>query len=278
MSIIQMPTGYYRQYDTDFGLEVPAEAFGGWAKQDFEFDLSRTAIVAMHAGSYGSREQSPGRYRSIEYLPRSDKIAKSVFPGLLRTVRDAGMKVYHVPFPGDYYQELPGYKETQRITPPYESPATVWTGSGSFLNKMKRFRGEFVFPGIHNVRDNRLAPQVKFYPESEPVGDEGIAENEQELFALCRRDGIEHLVYIGFAIDGCLLASPGGMLEMSKRGLVCSTIREAVTAIETKETARHERAKDLALWRVSILFGFVYELDDFVTAIRSRGMSPSEGA
>lgn len=77
------------------------------------------------------------------------------------------------------------------------------------------------------------------------------------------------ITYIGFAIDGCLLSSPGGMLDMSRRGLACSAIREAVTAIETKESAPYEGAKAIALWRISILFGFIYELDDFITAIRS---------
>ena len=55
---------------------------------------------------------------------------------------------------------------------------------------------------------------------------------------------------------------------MSRKGIMCSAIEEAVTAIENKETAREETAKKIALWRVALLFGFVYEKKDFVNALK----------
>jgi hypothetical protein len=61
--------------------------------------------------------------------------------------------------------------------------------------------------------------------------------------------------------------SPGGMLDMSRRGVICSVFRQAVTAVENKETARLELAKQLALWRVSLAFGFVFDVGDFVSKI-----------
>lgn len=63
--------------------------------------------------------------------------------------------------------------------------------------------------------------------------------------------------------------SPGGMVDMSRYGVMCSTIREAVTAVENKETAREEREKQQALWRVAINSGFVFGLDDFIRAVNS---------
>jgi hypothetical protein len=78
---------------------------------------------------------------------------------------------------------------------------------------------------------------------------------------------VNHLVYAGFAINWCLLMSPGGMLEMSRRGIMCSALRQAVTAVENKETARHELAKEIGLWRVALAFGFIFNVDDFVSAI-----------
>ncbi|HHY23014.1 MAG TPA: hypothetical protein GX527_02080, partial [Clostridiaceae bacterium] len=50
---------------------------------------------------------------------------------------------------------------------------------------------------------------------------------------------------------------------------LCSTIRQAVTAIENKETAREEICKQVALWRVALLYGFVYDSDDFVKGLLS---------
>jgi hypothetical protein len=57
------------------------------------------------------------------------------------------------------------------------------------------------------------------------------------------------------------------MVEMSRHGLLCSTIREATTAIEHRETARTETAKALALWRVALAFGFVFDLEDFLAEL-----------
>jgi hypothetical protein len=57
---------------------------------------------------------------------------------------------------------------------------------------------------------------------------------------------------------------------MDRRGYICSTIREAVTAVESRESARGEGHKEEALWRVALLYGFVFHVDDFVAAIACR--------
>lgn len=54
---------------------------------------------------------------------------------------------------------------------------------------------------------------------------------------------------------------------MSQKGLLCSTIRQAVTAVENKDTARYELCKEIGLWRVALAFGFVYELDDLLNVL-----------
>jgi hypothetical protein len=117
---------------------------------------------------------------------------------------------------------------------------------------------------------------VDFAPEARPLGDEGIAENRYQLLGLCRHHGIDHLIYVGFAVNWCLLLSPGGMAEMSQHGLICSTIRQAVTAVENKETARRELCKQIALWRIALAFGFLFDVDDVIRALsgRSRRMTP----
>lgn len=55
---------------------------------------------------------------------------------------------------------------------------------------------------------------------------------------------------------------------MMKHGVMCSAIRQAVTAVENKESARQQWGKEMALWWVALLFGFVYDLDDFINAIK----------
>ena len=48
---------------------------------------------------------------------------------------------------------------------------------------------------------------------------------------------------------------------------MCSALRQAVTAVENRETARAELCKEIALWRVALAFGFVFDVEDLVKAL-----------
>jgi hypothetical protein len=58
------------------------------------------------------------------------------------------------------------------------------------------------------------------------------------------------------------------MADMSKHGILCSALRQATVAVENKETAGRQLCKEIALWRVALAFGFVFDVDDFVRAIQ----------
>lgn len=268
MSTITVPAYYYQQFDADYEMEVPAEGYGGWKKTNIEISVEHTAIVVMHAWNCGTYEEYPGWYRAVEYIPRAKRIASEIFPKLLSAVRDSGLKLYHVVGGGNYYQHYPGYKYSLELAGP-EAPPLEQIESDAILDRLRQFKSANVFVGTHNEEDvKRGFEHLDFAPEARPLGLEPIAENAHQLFAICRQDRVNHLIYIGFAINWCLLLSPGGMAEMSQRGLMCSAIRQAVTAVENKETARAEMCKEIALWRVSLMFGFVFDVDDIIQAMQ----------
>jgi hypothetical protein len=272
--ILRVPANYYQQFDADYRLDVPGEGYGGWKRADLDLDLSHTAVVVMHAWDNGTREQFPGWWRCVEYIPRAREICRTVFPRLLGAVRGARVNLFHVVGGGKYYQNLPGYRRAVQLAgPPPPGPPSL--PSDPSLDRLRAFRSEHVFVGKHNEADvNRGFARVDFPPEARPVGDEGVAENGHQLFALCKVAGVNHLIYAGFAINWCLLLSPGGMHEMSGRGIMCSAFRQATTAVENKESARKQWAKELALWRVALAFGFVFDVDDFVAALRRTRRDP----
>ncbi|MEJ5250839.1 MAG: hypothetical protein HPY54_00655 [Chthonomonadetes bacterium] len=275
--IIRVPARYYQQFDADYTLDVPAEGYGGWKVAELEIDLSRTAVVVMHAWHAHTYEQFPGWYRAVEYLPRSKHICDTVFPRLLGGVRAAGMKVFHVVGGGDYYRHLPGYQRTRELAGDSPPPLERIEPDPS-LRRLQQFRAENVFVGKHNEPDVRRAfEHLRFAPEAEPQADEEIAEDGHQLFALCKHYGINHLIYAGFAINWCLLLSSGGMADMSQRGVMCSAFRQAVTAVENKETARNELCKQIALWRVALAFGFVFDVDEFLQCLPPAQAAISEG-
>lgn len=264
---LTIPTWYYKHHDADFDLDVPEEGFGGWNKADLEFSREHTAVVSMHAWDMGTFEEFPGWWRVVPWVIRAQKIVRDVYPPLLKAVRESDLALFHIVGGGDYCGRLPGYKHAVELAGPAPSPVEK-VESDPIRDKLYAFRQEYAYTGLHNAKDiERGFARVDFPDEARPQGNEGIAENGQQLFALCKERGINHLIYCGFAINWCLLLSPGGMAEMQKYGLMCSALRQATTAVENKETAPLEICKEVALWRVALAFGFVFDVDDFIAAL-----------
>lgn len=265
--LVRLPANLYQQFDADFTRDVPGEGYGGWQREEIELDLSHTAFVSMHAWETGTREMYPGWYRAVEYIPRSQEICRTVYPGLLKSIRSAGATLLHVVGGGNYYQSLPGYQRTRELAGS-APPGPEFIPSDPSLQKLHELRAKRVFVGPHNAADvDRGFAKLDFPLEARPLDSESIAEDSHQLFALCKHLGINHLIYFGFAINWCLLMSPGGMLDMSRHGIMCSAIRQATTAVENRDSARTQWAKELGLWRVALAWGFVFDVDDVTTAL-----------
>jgi nicotinamidase-related amidase len=264
---MRLPAQLYRQFDADPARAVPGEGYGGWHTTEVELAPAHTALVVMHAWDCGQPHEYPGWRRAVEYTSRAEKILAEVFPPLLAAVRASPLPVFHVVGGGkDYYSHLPGYQRTLHLAGQSSDPARM--APDPVYLQLQRQRTDHGSPGAHNTADIAAGfARLDFAPQARPVGVEGIAENGDQLAALCRAQGINHLVYIGFALNWCLLMSPGGMVDMARHGCLCSTLAEATTAVENRETAREEREKQQALWRVALEFGFVFALNDFVRAL-----------
>lgn len=270
MKPVRLPAQLYRQFDADPARAVPGEGYGSWHTVEAELAPRHTALVVMHAWDSGQPHEYPGWRRAVEYTPRAEKILAEVFPPLLSAVRASPLPVFHVVGGGkDYYSHLPGYRRAVSLAG--GSPSSVPVPPDPVYNQLQRLRTAQGSPGAHNTADIKAGfAQLDFAPVARPVGDEGVAENGAQLAALCRAHGVNHLIYVGFALNWCLLMSPGGMVDMARHGCLCSTIREATTAVENAATAREEREKEQALWRVAVEFGFVFSLADFLKALPPR--------
>ncbi|NCO36386.1 MAG: hypothetical protein AUJ92_20735 [Armatimonadetes bacterium CG2_30_59_28] len=264
---LKLTAHYYQQFDADHSLDVPGEGYGGWKQAVIDIAEEHTAVVVMHAWDADTRDEFPGWYRCVEYLPRANEICENVFPPLLNAVRESGFRIFHVVGGGNYYKECPGYLKTVELAGASpELPTGV--DVDDTLAQLREFRSDNVFVGTHNQEDvSRGFACLDFPPEARPLDAEPIAENAHQLLALCRHHGVNHLVYAGFAINWCLLMSSGGMVDMTRHGVLCSALRQAVTAVENKESARGEQHKEEALWRVAVGFGFIFDVHDFMTAL-----------
>jgi len=265
MATVVLPTWTYQQFDADLTAEVPGEGYGGWQRQDLPLALDRTALVVMHAWDAGTPEKFPGWFRAVEYLPRSYEIAETVLPPVLAAVRRIGMPLVHVVAGVDYWSGQPGFLGGTPDQPPVSDARAV---SDPVHDQLRAHRTAAVFPGQHNRADIAAGQsQMGFHPSVVPVGDEPVAATSSDLIGWCSRNGVNHLIYTGFAINGCLWTSPGGMVDLSRQGYLCSTLRQATTAIENGESARTQAHKEYAMWAVALFHGFVYDTDDFTAAL-----------
>ncbi len=264
---MRLPAQLYRQFDADPARAVPAEGFLGWHTIDVELAPAHTALVVMHAWDCGQPHEFPGWRRAVDYTPRAEKILTEIFPPLLAAVRASPLPIFHVVGGDrDYYSHLPGHQRARQLAGP--SPTPVRVAPDPTYENLQRLRCAHASPGAHNAADIAAGfARLDFAPTARPVGDEGIADNHEQLAALCRAHAINHLVYVGFALNWCLLMSPGGMIDLARHGCLCSVIAEATTAVENRETAREEGEKQQALWRVALEFGFVFKLADFLRAL-----------
>lgn len=57
--------------------------------------------------------------------------------------------------------------------------------------------------------------------------------------------------------------------KMGAAGVMCSTFAAAITAIEHSETAREGWAKKIALWRVAVMYGFIFHTESFCAPLKN---------
>jgi len=274
---LRLHGAYYRHHPIDFS-QGPLGALGmnGWGETvEVEAPAAETALVSMHAENiglvpelaYDDKGPLAGYMRWLEYEGRKVEIARTVYPKILAAARAAGLNVVHVAM-GDYGKKYPGYAKAIKISGPEPRTSTPRAPGAGRVRPPDDRKAKLVF-GEH-FNDNRdeehFGRYFDFAEPAKPAGDEFVVETSHQLSSVLGSLGAWNLIYIGFAINWCLWFSGGGMVDMSRLGYRCSCIREGVTAVENRESVRGEQHKEEAMWRTSLMFGYVFGADDFISA------------
>ena len=274
---LRLKGAYYRHHPIDFSQgELGALGMKGWGETiDVDAPVKETALVSMHAENIGLVPEIPyadrgplaGYMRWLEYEGRKMAIARTVYPRILAAARGAGLDVVHVAM-GDYARKYPGQAKALKLSGPEPAMATPKAPGAGRVRPPDDRKGKLVFGEHYN--DNRdeehFGRYFDFPEQAKPRGDEFVVETSHQLSSVLNALGIWNLIYIGFAINWCLWFSGGGMVDMSRLGYRCSCIREGVTAVENRESIRGEQHKEEAMWRVSLMFGYIFSADDFISA------------
>lgn len=286
--ILRLKGAYYRHHPIDFSRgALGAQGMLGWGKTiDVEAPVRETVLVSMHNENIGLIPEIPyidrgplaGYMSWLEYEGRKIDIARNEYPRILAAARGAGVPVVHVAM-GDYARRYSGNAKALKISGPEPrtvTPRAPGAGKGRPPDDIK---ARLIFGEHYN--DNRdyehLGRFFDFPEQAKPLADEFVVETSHQLSSVLNALGAWNLIYIGFAINWCLWFSGGGMVDMSRLGYRCSCIREGVTAVENRESVQGEMHKEEAMWRVSLMFGYVFGAGDFIAACDRIRPRPTGG-
>jgi nicotinamidase-related amidase len=266
---IYVPASYYQQYDANYSLEYPGEGYGGWKKEPIPIDPGHTAIAIMHAWDNGDLPDAQPLYNVCEYIPRAKKILNGPIPEFLDWIRTSNVKHIHIgSFSEQGVEDLPGYRRTLALAGTEEATESV--EPDDTLNKLRQLHTDKVLYG-HNMNGvNACMKNRRFALDI--ADNEDVACTSWQLFCWCREHQISHLIYCGFAINACLMLSPCGMLDMIRRGVMCSILSDLTTGVENRESCRQELHKEYGLWAFSIWGGFVFESADLMRNLSNEEM------
>ena len=256
---MNVPAYYYAQQGADYTLEQPALGFRGWCETEVPIDPAHTAILVMHAWDVPKTE---GLYQHVEYIERANRILKERFPSFLQAVHKSGVRLIHVAAGFETALEgFPGYHRVRQECPP-ERYETIDDSPALQELKIRHWRQTGAEDQLHHKQIETGYANYGFAVE--PLEHEDVVTTANQLLYLCRKHKIEHLIYTGFAVNACLMLSPCGCLDMTRRGLMCSIVGDLTTAVENKESCSEQRNLEYGLWQFSVQGGFVFLSDTLI--------------
>lgn len=268
---ITVPAHFYRQFPVDYTATHPAIGFKGWCTRILSMPLEKSALVPMHLWNVGLVNELPwepdspypGWMRMAEWAPRCGKIIRETIPPVFDAVRRVGLPILHIASSASYAEHYPGYAKVKALARPEpEPPAGAVQSDWGEEHTRERF-GEGHIEDVHAG-----SPYLDFPPNLRPLHEEPVVVTTHQFNAVLRERGIWNLIYVGFAINWCLWFSPCGMSDMRRLGYRCSTIRQCVTTVERKESAPQMLNLEEAMWRTSLMFGYIFDDQPFIQALR----------
>lgn len=185
-----------------------------------EVDPRHVGVIAVDVWNYHWCKTATMRVDSI--VPRINKA--------LDAARELGMTVMLCP--SDVVDNYVGYPQREAIfaLPRLPVPAVVNVtcppvpDAGGCACGRERCAGNYGWDGMH--------PALR-------IGEADLMPDTQaEVYAICQKFGLTHLIYVGFHTQVCLLGKPMGLRAMKSAGLQCVLARDMTDAHPGYDPAR----------------------------------------
>ena len=186
-----------------------------------KIDPKRVGVIAVDVWNYHWCKTATMRVDVI--VPRMNKA--------LEAARALGMTVMLCP--SDVVDNYVGYPQREAIfaLPQFPVPSVVNVtcppvpDAGGCACGNERCGGNFGWDGMH--------PALR-------IGEADLMPDTQaEVYAICKKHGLTHLIYVGFHTQVCLLGKPMGLKAMKSAGLNCVLARDMTDAHPGYDPARN---------------------------------------
>ena len=184
-------------------------------------DSKRIGVIAVDVWNYHWCKTATMRVDA--FVPRINKA--------LAAARELGMPVFLCP--SDVVDNYVGYPQRDAVftLPTVTVPNVINVtcppvpDAGGCACGRERCGGNFGWDGMH--------PELIIGP------NDWMPDTQSEVYALCQKYGLTHLIYVGFHTQVCLLGKPMGLKAMKSAGLQCVLARDMTDAHPGYDPARN---------------------------------------
>jgi nicotinamidase-related amidase len=218
----------YARIYTDPGVEE-AEANYPYRELEWDIPLQDAAVVCVDCWNW---------HFSRETLARiEDCTAKNIAP-LLAACRAQGLQVIHMP--ADPVASR--HPNLLRPKPADARPQAPWPDTpawppAEFKSKTGPY-AQFARPVEPQdaTRAQHRETQRAFHRLCQPVGNEPVLVDGEDLHRYCAERRLLHLFFIGFNTNACIMMRDYGIPPMAARGYDCILVRDCTTGMEVADT------------------------------------------
>lgn len=206
--------------EVEFTLQTRDPATGRIILKAEKVDSARVGVIAVDVWNYHWCKTATMRVDAI--VPRIDKA--------LEIARSLGMTVMLCP--SDVVDNYVGYPQREAVLAMEKVPVPKMLevscppvpDAGGCACGRERCAVNYGWDGMH--------PGLQ-------IGEHDLMPDTQaEVYAICRKYNLTHLIYVGFHTQVCLLGKPMGLKAMKSAGLECVLARDMTDAHPGYDPAR----------------------------------------
>jgi hypothetical protein len=210
-----------RAAEIELTLQTRDPATGEVRLKAEKVDPARVGVIAVDVWNFHWCKTATMRVDAI--VPRMNKA--------LEIARSLGMTVMLCP--SDVVDNYVGYPQREAVfaLPKFPVPNVVDVScpaapdAGGCACGAERCAVNYGWDGMHpalHIGERDLMP-----------------DTQAEVYAVCKKFGLTHLIYVGFHTQVCLLGKPMGLKAMKSAGLHCVLARDMTDAHPGYDPARH---------------------------------------